>query len=632
MFYTNPSGFIPIPLIVVALIAGLIGGTAVTKTVVENQQKTEISAVSPSPSSSDTVRQSLPQGSAISQEVIIGFKSNVNRSQRDKVHQKHQAQVKKPLSRLNADVVSLPPGLSVADAAIKYKSMPEVAYVEPNFLATSLAEVNDPYFGKQWNLQKVGATTAYDTSQGGNTLIAVVDTGVDTSHPDLSAVTTTGFNAITNTTNAFDDNGHGTHVAGIAAAHTNNGTGVASIAYKATILPVKVLDKDGVGTYADVAEGITYAADKGARIVNLSLGGSSDSLTLKQAVSYAQNKGSIVVAAAGNNGSSTPSYPAAYAGVLAVSASDSTDSLASFSNYGSNVFVAAPGVSILSSTPGSGYQSLSGTSMAAPHVAGLIALTLSYKPTLSNTEVIDAIKQSSEKVGSATYDQNGWNQYFGYGRISAATTLSKLATVSPTPTPTPTPSPTPAATTKEKSVPTGRGKSQKFQSAGTVTSKNLASNSFSLKVEQGSPHIFRLLVNNMVEISLNAQTKVTYQGQINQLSSIPDGARVNVAGDLVNNILTATDVTAPIDTQPASQVNYNSSQTVQANSSQGNSSNAQAETPGNNSQTSTSTTDDKKSKPEQAQTQGRGNNDKVKGTYTLSFFNLLKQKLLFWTN
>ena len=219
--------------------------------------------------------------------------------------------------------------------------------------------------------------------------------------------------------NVTDDFGHGTHVAGIAAAATNNGIGIAGISWGARVMPVKVLDQYGNGWYSDIADGIVYAADNGAKIINLSLGGAAASQTLCQAAAYAQQKGALLVAAAGNAGAAVL-YPAACDGVLAVAATDRSDQRASFSNYGPEVDLAAPGVDIYSTWPWlDGYFTKSGTSMAAPHVSGVAALVWSRWPEWTNMAVSRRITETAVDVDAA-----GWDPYTGWGRLDAAAALA----------------------------------------------------------------------------------------------------------------------------------------------------------------------------------------------------------------
>ncbi|MFM8788927.1 MAG: S8 family serine peptidase, partial [Chthoniobacterales bacterium] len=207
---------------------------------------------------------------------------------------------------------------------------PNIEFAEPDYIANIILTPNDPYYSAyQWHLPKVSAPSAWDTTTGSSAVtVAVVDSGVQANHPDLVGRVLAGYDFVNNDSDPADDNGHGTAVAGVAAAQGNDGIGVAGAAWNVAILPVKTMNSSGSGSHSAIANGITYSADRGAKIINLSLGGTTSSSTLQNAVSYAWNKGSLLVAAAGNNGSSTTVYPAAYPNVVAVSATTSADTLA----------------------------------------------------------------------------------------------------------------------------------------------------------------------------------------------------------------------------------------------------------------------------------------------------------------
>lgn len=294
---------------------------------------------------------------------------------------------------------------------------PNFEYAEPDYIATAVATPNDTFYAShQWHLPKIGAPAAWDVTTGAPAVkIAIVDSGVQANHPDFGGRVLAGYDFINNDTDAADDNGHGTAVAGAAGATGNNGSGVAGVAWNVAILPVKVLGADNTGSYSAIASGINYAADQGARIINLSLGGTSSSRTLQSAVSYAWNKGCVLVAAAGNNGSSAAFYPAAYSQTLAVSALNPGDVLPSWSNYGSYVDISAPGENITTTTAGGGYITISGTSFASPLVAGTAALALSMDPTLSNSAVVSLLTGNADDLGAAGYDI-----YYGAGRLNSA--------------------------------------------------------------------------------------------------------------------------------------------------------------------------------------------------------------------
>ena len=344
--------------------------------------------------------------------------------------------------------VQVPIGQEVAQAQAARRAG-QVAFAEVDYAAdaTDVVTPTDPGWIDQWGPRRINAPAAWSiiTNTTG-IIIAVIDSGVKLDHPDLATNVWTNadetpgnfsdddgngkiddvhgwhffqnWNGISyvpaEDANVEDDYGHGTHVAGIAAAATNNGMGVAGIAWNARIMPVKVLDQFGTGWYSDIASGIVYAADNGARVINLSLGGAEDSQTLRAAIDYARSRGALVIAATGNTGSAIL-YPAAYEPVLAVAATDSNDRVADFSNRGPQVDVAAPGVDIYSTWPWrDGYFTKSGTSMAAPHVSGVAALIWARCPPLSAGDVAGYITQTAVDVG-----EPGWDVNTGWGRIDA---------------------------------------------------------------------------------------------------------------------------------------------------------------------------------------------------------------------
>ncbi|OGM20610.1 hypothetical protein A2771_01465 [Candidatus Woesebacteria bacterium RIFCSPHIGHO2_01_FULL_38_26b] len=312
-----------------------------------------------------------------------------------------------------------------------------VEYAEEDYAAEKLDVPNDPELSKQWGLSKINADSGWDISHGNsNVKIAVVDTGINYNHPDISSKIELSVNCTSSSCSRYftsDPDGHGTHVAGISAGITNNGVGIAGIGWDSKLFSVKVLDDSGSGYYSWIANGIMWAADNGADVINLSLGGSLSSFTLENAVNYAWNKGVVIVAAAGNRGSTSRTYPAYYSNAIAVAATDSTDKKASFSNYGSWVEVASPGVSIYS-TYGSGYEYLSGTSMATPFVSGLAALIKAKNPAFSNSQIRGKLESSSDAI-------SGTGFYWTYGRINACKALDCILGVTPTLSPTSSPTP-----------------------------------------------------------------------------------------------------------------------------------------------------------------------------------------------
>lgn len=337
------------------------------------------------------------------------------------------------LTALDVHVLAVAPGQELATATT-LRARDDVLYAEPDYIVRALDTVpDDPDLGLQWGLSRIQAFKAWDilsTTGGAGITVAVVDTGIDLAHPDFACAgkLLPGACFLDECTSPQDDDyrGHGTHVAGIAGACTNNAVGVAGLAWAVRLMPVKVLDSVGSGSYSNLARGITYAADNGAHVINLSLGGVADSLTMSNAVAYAVSRGVLVIAAAGNCAAGGPGcggmvnpvmYPAAYSNVLAVAATDFGDGHVYFSEYHPYVDVSAPGLDITSTIIG-GYGSLSGTSMATPFASGLAALAWSADGSLSAGQVRALLESNADDVGTP-----GKDIYFGYGRLNAWRTL-----------------------------------------------------------------------------------------------------------------------------------------------------------------------------------------------------------------
>lgn len=337
-----------------------------------------------------------------------------------------------------AGVYATEAGESVHEAVRRLQQTPGVEFAEPNYIYHATATTNDPMLGQLWGHAKVGAQTAWDQSQGQDVLVAVVDTGVDYNHPDLQGRIVKGPDLANNDNDPMDDQGHGTHVAGTIAATANNGTGIAGIAYNSKVLAIKVLGRDGSGDTSKIANGILKAAEMGAKVINLSLGGPQASSVLKSAVDKANQQGALVVVASGNENTTRPSYPAAYPNALSVGSTTTSDSRSSFSNYGSTVDIAAPGSDILSTTEKT-YKKQSGTSMASPHVAAGAAVLLGKNPTLTNTQLREILVSTGDSVSG-----------FSNSAVKRMNLVKALAAVDGTGAPAPNPSDTQAP-----SVPTG---------------------------------------------------------------------------------------------------------------------------------------------------------------------------------
>jgi len=314
---------------------------------------------------------------------------------------------------LDATVIEAPDGeLAAVEAALRRSGL--FKSVERDYLAHVAEDPDDPYFGAQWGLARIAAPAAWAISSGAGAVVAVVDTGIDASHPDLQGQVLAGYDFVNADDDPQDDHGHGTRMSGIIAAHRDNGAGIAGIAPAAMLLPVKVLDAGGSGAYSDVASGILYAVDHGARVLNLSLAGPVKSDLLQAAVDYATAHDALVVAAAGNEGSSLPDYPAACAGAVAVGAIDDTDARPAFSNFGAWVSFAAPGVDIVTTSLGGTYASSSGTSPAAAFGSAVFALLFAAEPTLTRSAAIERVQSGAVDLGA-----HGWDPYYGWGRADA---------------------------------------------------------------------------------------------------------------------------------------------------------------------------------------------------------------------
>lgn len=361
-------------------------------------------------------------------ELLVQAKAGVSREKMHEILRPHDAATVGEIESIRVRRIKAP-----ADALEKVKAAleknPHISFVENNFLAVGGLEPNDYQYPSQWHLPKISGPAAWDMCTGFSTEpIAVIDSGVDPAHPDLAGKLLPGYNFLAGNTDTQDVYGHGTKVAGTAAAMSDNFEGVAGVAWGNPIMPLLVLGSDGYATYYDIARAITYAADQGVRVINISLGGPNSSSTVQNAVDYAWNRGAMVFACAHNYSTSAPYYPAACTHAVAVSATTASDTLASFSNYGDWIDLAAPGVSILTTTRGGGYGACNGTSFSSPIAAGLAALILSANPSLTNAQVLEIMTKNADDLG-----QPGFDQYYGYGRVNAYTSLQAAMAAAPQP-------------------------------------------------------------------------------------------------------------------------------------------------------------------------------------------------------
>ena len=341
------------------------------------------------------------------------------------------------------DVVSTR-GRPVAQVLEELRSDPAVEYAEPSYVvrvvndgAIAAVGVNDPLTAGQYSLDRMRVRDAWSLSDGGTGVVAVLDTGVQPDHPDLSGRVLPGRDFVNNDANAADDNGHGTWVAGIISAKPNDGYGVAGISWTDQILPVKIMNSSGTGSTSGLINGIVWAADNGATVINMSVGGFPYSQTVQDAINYAWSKGIVLVGAAGNNNREEKFYPASMANVISVSATQREDEFSHWSSYGPSVDVSAPGSSVQTTNctaavcPNRGWGShtyISGTAFATPNVAGVVALIRAKYPTWTPQQVVDRLYATVDDLGYA-----GWDTRYGRGRVNAYRALGASVAASPRP-------------------------------------------------------------------------------------------------------------------------------------------------------------------------------------------------------
>ncbi len=346
-----------------------------------------------------------------------------------------------PVERLGISRLSVLSGREAATVE-QLQSRTDVLWAQPNYLRQVAMSSNDPRFGDQWGLRRIEAPLAWDTTTGTSTVVvAVIDTGVDLNHPDLQGHLVDGYDFIRPDRAPQDDNGHGTHVAGTIAATLNNNVGIADVAPNVSVMPVKVFGRTGRGNDDGVAEGLYWAVDHGAWVINMSFGpafsGTQATPMVEEAIEYASSMGAVVILAAGNRGTSEPPTLSQSQGVISVAATMPNDARAPFSNHGPWVHVGAPGTGIMSTffDGTSTYRIESGTSVAAPHVAGVAALLLSLRPSLSPAEVDAIIRSTANPLPG---------EDIGAGRLNAARAVAAARDL-PLPAPSATPAPQLAA-------------------------------------------------------------------------------------------------------------------------------------------------------------------------------------------
>jgi subtilisin family serine protease len=386
-------------------------------------------------------------------QVLVKFKPSLSEEMREATVLEYQARKIRRIPMIDIYQLQTPENVSVEEMLYLLEQNPDVEYAVPNHIRHLAITPNDPLFGQQYALYNPGqvvppgspqgierpdikAAEAWEETRGDeDVIIAILDTGVDFDHPDLDdKLLLNGYDFVNDDSDPTDDNGHGTLVAGIAAAETNNGEGIAGVAWNCKILPIKIADDTGLVDVATEILGIERAVQDGAHVINLSIAGPGYSQPEGDAIRNAYNNGVVVVAAAGNAGGGTE-YPAAHVECMAVAATDSDDLRTSWSNYGPEIDVAAPGEGIVGPVPtwfwGPGsfpYGSGDGTSLSAPHVAGLAALIISIKGLeegdvlLDNNDILivedvmNIIRYTADDVNYTNY--SGRDDFIGFGRIN----------------------------------------------------------------------------------------------------------------------------------------------------------------------------------------------------------------------
>jgi serine protease len=383
-------------------------------------------------------------------EIIVKFKPGVKGSEIANINSKHKTKVISTSQHGDFKLLKIAKGKSVPEMVEIYNRNPNVEHAEPNMIAYAHYAPNDPFYSYQWHFNQINMESAWDSSTGSGVIVAVLDTGVAQDLEDSPAYFVAGYDFINNDDDADDDNGHGSHVAGTIAQNTGNGIGVAGVAYSASIMPVKVLDSGGSGSYFNVSDGIVWAAINGADVISMSLGGPCDfsSMLLEDALSFAYNeKGVVIVASSGNSGKEKYSCPAAYDDyVIAVGATRFDEAVPRYSSYYSYtghptikqyVDVTAPGGDtrvdqnsdgygdgVLQQTLG-GYYFYQGTSMAAPHVSGVAALVIANGNADANGDGTTSPDEVRNVLESSAKDKDvpGWDPKYGYGIVDANAAL-----------------------------------------------------------------------------------------------------------------------------------------------------------------------------------------------------------------
>lgn len=363
-------------------------------------------------------------------QILVQPKAGLPKAEFEKILHFNGGNIAEKIGSSAIHIANVPENAEAA-VVLALSKNPHIEFAELDMAVPLSAIPNDPQFTNAWHLSKIQSPNAWDVSKADGITIAILDSGVDGSHPDLAAHMVPGWNAVDSGSVTADINGHGTAVAGAAAAVTNNASGVAGVAWNAKIMPIRITnDASGYAYWSDVARGLNWAADNGADVANLSYA-ASDSAAVASAAQYLRSKGGLVLVAAGND-DLDPGL-ADNVNLIAVSATDANDAKAGFSNYGKYIDVSAPGVSILTTNNGGTYAAWYGTSLATPVAAGVVALIQAANPKLTPDNVEKILKSSADKVSGLNFDPN-----YGYGRVNAANAIKAAVNTASSDTQAPT--------------------------------------------------------------------------------------------------------------------------------------------------------------------------------------------------
>jgi thermitase len=484
-----------------------------------------------------------PDGEYARGRILVEPRAGLTDENFDKVLKGKGTGKRRKLGQSSLHIVDLPANASEVDVVNQLKNDPNIKFAELDKRVEIGSTTNDPYLGSEWHISKIGADTAWDKSQGSGVTIAILDSGVDGTHPDLAPHMVPGYNIYDNNTNTADVCGHGTKVAGAAAAAANNATGVAGVAGQAKIMPVRIAYVDPTyGCYAylsTIASGITWAADHGARVVNVSYASLPSSSSVISAGNYLKSKGGLLFVSAGNYNRDEGFTPTT--SMIAVSATDSTDARASFSSYGNFVSLSAPGAGIYSTVQGGGYGAVSGTSFSSPVAAGVAALMMAANPSLDGSKIESLLYSTAVDLGTA-----GRDPYFGYGRVNAAAAVAAAAGSATAPAPSPdTTAPTVAITSPSASSTVSGSVAVNVSASDNVgvSRVELKVNSTTVATDSAAPFAFAWDSKGVAN-GLATLTAIAYDAAGNVKSSTP--VSVNVANTTTSAPAPTLDTTPPV--------------------------------------------------------------------------------------